>query len=149
LIYQLVRHPAQFERLRRDPRLIPNAVNEAVRLGSPIGSLTRTVVDDCMLGGARLPAGARVMIVFAAANRDERKFDNPDQFDLARARAGHLGFGYGIHACAGMHLARLEMNSLLKAMIARVGRIEAGAPTIALNNTIGSFASLPVTLHAA
>src|SRR5262245_14675635 len=149
LIYQLARNPAQFELLRRDPRLIPNAANEAVRLGSPIRSLTRTLRDDCELGGARLPAGARAMIVFASANRDERKFDNQDQFDLTRARADHLGFGYGIHACAGMHLARLEMHSLLKAMIARVARIEAGAPTIALNNTIRSFESLPVTFHAA
>jgi cytochrome P450 len=149
LIYQLARNPAQFELLRRDPRLIPNAANEAVRLCSPIRSLTRTLNDDCALGGARLPAGGRVMIVFASANRDERKFDNPARFDLTRARADHLGFGYGIHACAGMHLARLEMHSLLKAMIARVGRIEAGEPTIALNNTIRSFASLPVTFHAA
>jgi cytochrome P450 len=96
-----------------------------------------------------LPAGARVMVVYASANRDERKFNNPHQFDVTRARADHVGFGYGIHACAGMHLARLEMNSLLSALVARVARIEVGTPTIAMNNTICSFASLPVMLHAA
>jgi cytochrome P450 len=149
LLLELGRDPSQFEALRRDPSLIPNATNEAVRLGSPIRSLTRTVVSDCELGGMRLPAGARVMVVYASANRDERKFDNPHRFDVTRARADHVGFGYGIHACAGMHLARLEMNSLLSALVTRVSRIEVGTPTIAMNNTICSFASLPVTLHAA
>jgi cytochrome P450 len=108
--------------LRRDPSLIPNATNEAVRLGSPIRSLTRTVVRDYELGGVLLPAGARVMVVYASANRDERKFADPHQFDVTRVRADHVGFGYGIHACAGMHLARLEMNSLLSALVARVAR---------------------------
>jgi cytochrome P450 len=149
LIYQLGRNPDQFELLRRDPALIPDASNEAVRLGSPIRSLTRTVASDCELDGVRLPAGARVMIVFASANRDDRKFANPDQFDVRRGRADHLGFGHGIHTCAGMYLARLEMNALLKALVARVSRIEVGTPTIALNNTISSFASLPAKLHAA
>ena len=149
LIYQLGRNPDQFELLRRDPALIPDASNEAVRLGSPIRSLTRTVLSDCELGGARLRAGARVMIVFASANRDERKFDNPDQFDARRGRIDHLGFGHGIHTCAGMYLARLEMNALLKALVARVARIEVGTPTVALNNTISSFASLPARLHPA
>jgi cytochrome P450 len=149
LLLELGSDPTQFELLRRDPSLIPNATNEAVRLGSPIRSLTRTVVRDYELGGVQLPAGARVMVVYASANRDERRFDKPHQFDVTRARADHVGFGYGIHACAGMHLARLEMNSLLSALVARVARIEVGNPTIAMNNTICSFASLPVTLHAA
>jgi cytochrome P450 len=149
LIYQLANNPAQFDLLRRDPSLIPNASNEAVRLGSPIRSLTRTVATDYELGGVRLPAGARVMIVYASANRDERKFDNPDRFDVTRNRSDHVGFGFGIHTCAGSHLARLEMDALLRALTAQVARIEVGTPTIALNNTICSFATLPMTLHAA
>ena len=149
LLFELGKDPAQFELLHRDPSLIPNATNEAVRLGSPIRSLTRTVARDYELGGVQLPAGARVMVVYACANRDERKFDEPHRFDVTRARADHVGFGYGIHACAGMHLARLEMNSLLSALVARVARIEIGAPTVAMNNTICSFATLPVTVHAA
>jgi cytochrome P450 len=149
LIFQLGRNPEQYELLRRDPSLVPNASNEAVRLGSPIRSLTRTVTEDCELGGVRLPAGSRVMLVYASANRDERRFENPDHFDVRRAGADHLGFGNGIHMCAGMRLARLEMDSLLQALIRRVERIEVGEPAIALNNTIRSFATLPVTLHAA
>jgi cytochrome P450 len=143
LVYQLGKNPDQFERLRREPALIPNASNEAVRLSSPIRSLTRTLTADCEIGGTVLPADARVMMVYASANRDERKFDRPDQFDVTRASADHLGFGNGIHMCAGMRLARLEMDSLLKAMITRVGRIEVGEPTVALNNTICSFGALP------
>ena len=148
LMYRLGAHPDQFELLRRDPSLIPNASNEAVRLGSPIRSLTRTVTEDTTLGGVRLPAGARVMIVYASANRDERKFENPDSFDVQRAGADHLGFGNGIHMCAGMRLARLELDSILKSLVRRVERIEAGEPTPAMNNTIRSYASLPLTLHA-
>ncbi|MEX2127628.1 MAG: cytochrome P450 [Xanthobacteraceae bacterium] len=149
LIYQLARNPEQYQLLCEDPSLIPNASNEAVRLGSPIRSLTRTVTDDIELGGVRLPDGARVMLVYASANRDDRKFETPDRFDVRRVGAEHLGFGNGIHMCAGMRLARLEMDSLLKALIRRVDRIEVAEPTVAMNNTICSFASLPMRLHAA
>ena len=76
--HNLGKDPTQFELLRRDPSLIPNATNEAVRLGSPIRSLTRTAVRDYELGDVGLPAGARVMIIYASANRDERKFDDVD-----------------------------------------------------------------------
>jgi cytochrome P450 len=149
LIHQLGQDPSQWDALRRDPALVPNAVNEAVRLGSPIRALTRTTLQECELGGVALPAGARVMILYASANRDERKFPDPDRFDVRRRNNDHVGFGYGAHVCAGMFLARLEMEALLKAMIVQVGRIETGPPTPALNNTIRSFASLPTTFHAA
>jgi cytochrome P450 len=149
LIHQLGQDPSQWDALRCDPALVPNAVNEAVRLGSPIRALTRTTLQECELGGVALPAGARVMILYASANRDERKFSDPDRFDVRRRNNDHVGFGYGAHVCAGMFLARLEMEALLKAMIGQVGRIETGPPTPALNNTIRSFASLPTTFHAA
>jgi cytochrome P450 len=149
LIHQLGRNPNQYALLRKDPSLIPNASNEAVRLGSPIRSLTRTTTQDVDLGGVRLLGGARVMIIYASANRDERKFENPDRFDVRRGGADHLGFGNGIHMCVGMRLARLEMDSLLKALIDRVERLEVGEPTMALNNTICSIASMPARLRAA
>lgn len=149
LIYQLGRNPEQYALLRNDPSLVAGAVNEAVRLATPIRSLTRTVAEDIALGDVSFPAGARVMMVYASANRDERKFENPDRFDVGRANADHLGFGNGVHMSAGMRLARLEMESLLKVLLKRVARIEVGEPVVAMNNTIRSFASLPVTLHAA
>lgn len=146
LFYQLGRNPAQWDRIRRDPSLIPGAVNEAVRLGSPIRSFSRMLTRDFEIGGAMLPAGARVMVLYASANRDERRFPDPDAFDPTRSGAAHVGFGHGIHQCVGMHLARLEMESLLKAMVGRVAGFVVGEPRVAMNNTIHAFASMPMRL---
>ena len=147
LIYRLALNPDQWELLQRDPSLIPGAVNEAVRIGSPIRSFTRTLTTDYTLGGVNLAAGARVMVLYASANRDERKFPDPDRFDITRANRDHVGFGHGIHMCLGMHLAKLEMESLLAALILQVERIEVGEPTIAMNNTIRAYSTLPMTLY--
>jgi cytochrome P450 len=88
------------------------------------------------------------MMMYASANRDEKKFPNPDSFDVSRTNArDHLGFGHGIHLCVGMHLAKLEMESLLSELVRKVDRIEVGEPTMVLNNSIHAFETLPVTLH--
>jgi ferredoxin-NADP reductase len=128
--------------------LIDNAVNEAVRTGSPIRSFTRVATRDYDLSGVALPEGARVMVMFASANYDERKYPQPERFDVLRGAKDHLGFGSGIHMCVGMHLAKLEIAALLKAMIRRVDRIEVGAPTLVMNNTIRAFATLPTRFIA-
>ena len=146
LLFQLGRNPAQWNLIRRDPSLIPGAVNEAVRLGSPIRTFSRTLTQDIVLNGHSLPAGARVMVLFASANRDERRFPDPDRFDPTRPGTLHVGFGHGIHQCVGMHLARLEMESLLKAMAGRVTAFEVGEPELVVNNTIHGFAKLPMRL---
>lgn len=148
LIWQLSQNPDQWDKLRDNPDLCRNAVNEAVRLGSPIRSFSRHTTQEVEVAGIALPKGARVMMLFASANRDAQVFDNPDQFDVTRDPKDHLGFGSGIHMCIGMHLAQLEMISLLKAMISRVGRITVGTPEIALNNTIAAFSTLPTTFQA-
>jgi cytochrome P450/ferredoxin-NADP reductase len=147
LIYRLARNPDQWALLQKDPSLIGNAVSEAVRMGSPIRSFTRRVTTECTLGGVVLPADARVMVLYASANRDERKFPDPDRFDVKRGARDHVGFGHGIHMCVGMHLATLELEAILRALVRQVERIEVGIPTIAMNNTIHAFATLPVTLH--
>jgi cytochrome P450 len=149
LIYQLGKNPNQWQLLRRDPTLVPNAVQEAVRLCAPIRTLSRTVVQDTELGGIALPASSRVMLLFASANRDQKKFPDPDRFDVTRPSRDHMSFGNGVHMCVGLHLARLEMESILNAMIPMVARIEVGEPTVAMNNTIRGFAMLPVTFDAA
>ena len=147
LFHQLARNPTQWNRIRRDPALIPGAVNEAVRLGSPVRSFSRTLTRDFEIGGTALPKGARAMVLYASANRDERRFADPDRFDPGRPGAHHVGFGHGIHQCVGMHLARLEMESLLRAMVDRVAAVEIGEPTMAMNNTIRAFATLPMRLR--
>ena len=149
LIWQLSKNPDQWDHLRDNPDLCTNAVNEAVRLGTPIRSFSRRTTETIDIAGVEIPKDARVMMLYASANRDERVFKNPDQFDVTRNPKDHLGFGSGIHMCIGMHLAQLEMVSLLKAMIPRVGKIIVGKPEIVLNNTIAAFKKLPTTFEVA
>ena len=149
LIWQLAQNPDQWDHLRDNPDLCANAVNEAVRLGTPIRSFSRRTTETIEIAGIEIPKDARVMMLYASANRDERVFKNPDQFDVTRNPKDHLGFGSGIHMCIGMHLAQLEMMSLLKAMIPKVKKIMVGKPEIALNNTIAAFKKLPTTFEAA
>jgi len=144
LLHQLASNPDQWAKLKADPSLIPAAIDEAVRLESPIRAFGRVVEVEQDVGGMTLPAGARVLMMYASANRDERKWAAPDTYDIERpGLVGHLGFGHGHHVCVGMHLARLEMRALLKAMVARVDRIETGAPILSLNNVLRGFSSLP------
>jgi cytochrome P450 len=141
------RHPEQWELLRSDPALINNAVNEVVRYESPVRAFARHVAVDSRIGDTDLPAGSRVLVIYASANRDEREWDHPDRFDITRDANRHLGFGQGAHACAGQGLARLETSAMLRALLDRVQRIEiAGEPTWALNNIIHRHQHLPLRL---
>ena len=141
------RHPDQWEKLRSDRSLLPNAIEEIVRLNTPIKMLSRLASEDVEIAGHVLPSESRTMMVFGAANRDPRKFENPDTFDIERNTRGHLGFGHGVHACLGMHLARLEMRSLFTALADHVERIEITGPVEkAKNSTIHSLKRLPVRL---
>lgn len=85
-------------------------------------------------------------MLYPAANRDERHFDNPDAFDITRNNRDHVGFGHGVHTCAGNNLARLEMESLLRALVEHVSEIKVGRPTIAMNNSLFGFSKLPMEL---
>lgn len=142
-------NPAQWDLVRARPELIPNAVEEVVRLASPIRAFTRYTAEDSEIAGVKIPQGKRVLVMFASANRDERKFADPDRFDITRDVHDHLGFGSGVHMCMGMHLARLEMVSLLQSLARRVKRIALdGEPVVAMNNVIRAYASLPVVVEA-
>lgn len=123
-IYLFAKHPEQWQIIRENPQLIPNAINEVVRLETPIQGWTRHVTRDHELDGVTIPAGARVLVMFASANRDERRWDRPEQFDVTRKVNDHVGFGAGEHACAGANLARLEISSLLNALVKRVRKFE-------------------------
>lgn len=141
--------PDQWALVRQRPELIPNAVEEVVRLAAPIRAFTRFVAEDSEVAGVPIPQGARVMVMYASANRDERKFADPDRFDVTRDVHDHLGFGSGVHMCMGMHLARLEIVSLLQSLARRVKTVRlAGEPVVAMNNTIRAYASLPVAVEA-
>lgn len=140
-------HPAQWQLLRADPALIPGAINEVIRYEPPLRAFSRKVLCDTELACVPIPAGARVLIVYASANRDEREWDDPDTFDIRRDAGRHLSFGNGAHACAGQGLARLETAAMLNALIERVERIElTGTPTWAVNNIIRRHERLPLKL---
>ncbi len=117
-------HPDQWDLLREDPKLISHAINEVIRLESPIQMFSRLLLDDFPADGFTLPKGSRVVVIFASANRDERKWDEPQRFDILRKPSDHVAFGWGEHQCMGMPLARLEMRALLSALARRVRRFE-------------------------
>lgn len=142
-------HPDQWRALRAEPALLSNAVNEVLRYEAPLRAFSRKLLRDHAVAGIELPAGARVLVIYASANRDEREWADPDTFDIHRDANRQLGFGHGTHACAGQGLARLEMQAILTALLRRVGRIEmVGEPTWALNNIIRRYERLPLRLVA-
>ncbi|WP_099042186.1 cytochrome P450 [Mycobacterium neglectum] len=149
-LHLFAQHPDQWRLLKEDPALIPGAVNEVVRYESPLRAFSRHVRHDTDISGHRIPAGARVLIIYASANRDDREWESPQRFDIRRDAARQLGFGHGAHACAGQGLARLETQAMLRALVARVDRIELVAPpTWAPNNIIRRHERLPLKLTAA
>jgi cytochrome P450 len=105
------------EMLREDPSLAPQAVEEILRYQGTSKSLTRGVVKDFELRGKQIEAGDRILLNQAAANRDPRKFDDPETFDITRGSMEHLGFGHGTHHCLGAPLARLETRIAFPALV--------------------------------
>ena len=147
VLYGLATHPDQWARLRADPSLARLAFDEAVRWESPVQTFCRTTTVDTLIGGTVVPAGRKVLMSYAAANRDPRRWTEPDRFDLDRDPSGHVGFGMGLHQCVGQHVARLEAEAVLTALARRVRTIEIAGPTRRHhNNTLRAWGSLPVRL---
>lgn len=120
----LLRFPAELARLRRDPGLVPSAVEEALRFESAVQLGNRRAAEDTELGGEAVAAGTYVWLSIGAANRDPEVFPDPDAFDVARRPNRHLAFAAGIHACAGMSLGRMEAAAALGGLVARFASIE-------------------------
>jgi hypothetical protein len=115
----LAAHPEARERLAAEPARIPDAVEEFLRLETPVQGLCRTTVRAVVRHGTTIPTGAKVLLLFGAANRDEREFADPDLLDVARVVDRHLAFGYGAHYCIGAALARLMGRVAFEELIAR------------------------------
>lgn len=146
----LATHPAQFQALRANPRLARAAFEEAVRFESPVQTFFRTTTRPVELGGATLDAERKILVFMGAANRDPRRWERPDDYDITRPTAGHVGWGVGIHACVGMLLARLEGECVLTALAQQAGSLEITAePTRRCNNTLRGLASLPMRITPA
>ncbi len=147
LLYLLGAHPEQYEKVRKDPGLISAAVAEALRHGSPVKTFTRFALTHYEADAVSIPAGDRVLMLYGAANRDERRYANPERFDVTRDARDHVAFGYGVHRCAGGHLAQLEMESLLRAVVARVGHIEVSEPRALMSNMLHGYEYFRVSFH--
>ena len=120
----LCRNPEIQDVLRDDPSLVKTFVEEVLRLESPVQGLPRLVTKDTELGGHPLKAGNMIMLRYGAANRDERQFENPDELDVHRKKAGmQMAFGSGVHFCIGAPLARQELNLGFPALLKRMGNI--------------------------
>lgn len=124
------------------------AFNEGLRWRSTVQTFFRTTIVDTEVAGVNIPAGHKVLAFLAAANRDERRWENPQVFSVQRNASGHVAFGHGIHVCLGQMVARMEADALLSAMRKKISRITAqGQPVSRLNNTLCSFASLPIKIE--
>jgi cytochrome P450 len=120
----LLDHPDQMQIAAKEPSRIPDVIEEALRYDAPIQLLFREAVRDTQIAGTPIPKGTVVSPLLASANRDERRFEDPDQFDVMRKPQGHMGFGFGAHFCLGTSLARLEAGAALEALLPRLPYLE-------------------------
>ena len=138
-------HPAEWARLRRDPSLLPRAVEEVLRWTSPVVQMARTATQDAVVGGAQLRAGDTLVMFYPSANRDEALFAEPDRFRVDRHPNRHLAFGVGEHVCVGAHLARLELAAAFGQLARRLEHAEVAAPPERLRSSmVGGLKTLPI-----
>ena len=130
LLFALLSNPEELDAVRADRSLIPRTIEEVLRFETPLLNITRLAKSDTEVGGVVIPAGSTVMLMLAAANRDESRNPDPDHFDIFRNDPKpHISFGHGPHVCLGMHLARMEMRVALKLLLDRLPnlRLDPGA----------------------
>ena len=141
----LLDHPDALAKLRRDPSLVPSAVEEMLRFRSPVIYMRRTAIEDVELEGQRIREGDKLMLYYPSANRDADVFPEPDKFDIERKNNNHLAFGIGEHFCLGTHLARLETRVMFEGILERMHDIELAGPVSYLrSNLIDGIKHIPL-----
>jgi cytochrome P450 len=144
-VLALVQHPAEADRLRREPALLPSAIEEMLRWHPPVLSFRRTAAGDTELAGQRIRRGDKVVVYHASANYDERAFPEPYRFNISREPNDHLTFGQGPHLCLGAHFARLQMRIFFGEMLGLMHDIELdGEPVRLTSNFINGLTHLPL-----
>lgn len=148
-LHALLTHPDQFDKLREDPSLIPNAIEEMLRYDPPVQWMPRTITEDFEFFGKQFRKNQLVIVAIAAANRDPAIYDDPDTFDVARSEPKHVAFGHGIHLCLGMTLARLEAKVAFETLLARYPQMSLvdQKPAWQVNNFVRGLESLPIHLN--
>jgi cytochrome P450 len=143
----LLNRPSELARLRSDPSIMPQAVEELIRFDGPVHLTHRVATEDVEVDNRTIPAGARTLLILAAANRDPTIFDHPDRLDLTRDGPRHIGFGGGPHYCVGNALARLETEIGILRLVSRVERPALGGPAPEYRETLTlrGLKSLPIT----
>lgn len=150
LILGFASTPGEWLKLRENPNLLKRSLDESLRWDSTVQTFFRTTTCGTEVAGIDIPEGAKVLLFLAAANRDPRRWDRPEVFDISRVASGHVGFGFGIHQCLGQMVARMEAEVVLEALLDRITDIRLTGPIERrLNNTVHSLASLPVEIDPA
>lgn len=146
----LAQHPEAWAKLRENPGLARAAFDEGLRYRAPSPYIGRTTTRETEIGGVRIGAEEKVILFLAAANRDPRQWEKPDHYDIDRKTSGHLAFGFGIHACVGQMMARLEADVIISTIAKKVAKIEiTGEPEYQSINWLRGLAHLPVRLERA
>ncbi len=142
--------PDQFEKLKENLELLPNAVSEVIRWQTPLAHMRRTAVRDTEVAGKAIKKGDKVVMWYYSGNRDTEVFDDPDRIDIERTNArNQMSFGFGIHRCLGMRLGELQLQILWEEIIKRFDRIETlEEPTRVLSNFINGYTRMPVKVHS-
>jgi hypothetical protein len=149
-LHAFATHPAQWDILRAEPALARGAFDEVLRYTAPSPFIARTTTAEVEIDGVQLGAEEKVVMFIAAANRDPRRWENPDRFDVKRRATGHMAFGTGVHGCVGQIVARLEAEVVLNALLRKVRRFElAGEPELRFTNWLRGFARLPLSVTPA
>jgi len=143
-------NPAEYDKLRADPSLIPNMVAEIIRYQTPLAYMRRTATQDTELGGKKISAGDKILMWYVSGNRDSSVIDRADDFIIDRPKARqHLSFGFGIHRCMGNRLAEMQLRILWEEILVRFEQVEVvGQEEMVNSSFVKGYAHLPVKLHA-
>ena len=123
LFYGLLTHPDQLDEVRADRSLVPIAIEEGVRWEPPLTGILRRTSTDVDIAGRSIPAGSQLSVCLGAANRDPDRWEDPDRFDIHRKPQQHMAFGFGVHTCLGIHLARMESRVVVNAVLDRLDHL--------------------------
>lgn len=149
-VLMLNENPAEYDKLRANPDLIPNMVSEVIRFQTPLMHMRRTVTKDVDFKGNKFKEGDKIVMWYVSANRDETRIDRPNEFIIDRAGArNHISFGFGVHRCMGNRLAEMQLRIVWEEILRRFDKVEVvGEAQRLKSNFVRGIVDLPVVLHA-